>query len=61
MPTMKIELSLDGDAMEQNFADEVATTLGRLIVSVLQDPEWNHANLRDTNGNTIGQAWIEED
>lgn len=61
MPTMKIELSLDGDAMVQSFGDEVATTLGRLILSVLEDPEWNQASLRDSNGNTIGQAWVEED
>lgn len=61
MALLKLEVSLGSDAMATHLGDEVAVMLGKLIVRVLEDPEWNQMNLFDSNGNNIGQAWIEED
>lgn len=60
MPTMKIEISLDSDAVVTDAPGELARMLGQ-IVRVLDDPEWSSMNLRDSNGNTVGTCWVEED
>ena len=60
MPTMKIEIELGSDALVQDAPNEIALMLAK-VTRVLDDPAWSSMNLRDSNGNTVGHCWVEED
>jgi hypothetical protein len=63
MPTLKVEVALDSDAMVTEAQYELARMFQKVAdnFTTLSDPNWNQMNLFDSNGNNVGQVWIEED
>lgn len=62
MVTLKVELAIVGDAMATNAPAEVARIFQTVSARFGElDSVWSHMHLRDSNGNTIGQVWVEDD
>ena len=63
MATLKVEVSLDSDAMVTEAQFELARMFKKVAenFATLADPDWNQMNLFDSNGNNVGQVWMEED
>lgn len=63
MASLKVEVSLDSDAMCVDAPFEVAHIFKRITeaFSDYRDPFETHMTLRDSNGNQVGQCWVEED
>lgn len=63
MPTLKVKVALDSDAMATETQFELARMFQKVAdnYAALTDPGWNQMNLFDSNGNNVGQFWIEED
>ena len=57
MTTIHITVNIDNDAFQDRLAHELAYVLRiRRLVARLADD--SPINLRDSNGNTVGAAWI---
>jgi hypothetical protein len=60
MPTLRITIKMDNAAFEFNQGPEVARILRDMAKAVDEDVDldWFSMNLRDLNGNTVGEAKV---
>ena len=60
MPTLRITIKMDNAAFEFNQGPEVARILRYMAKAVDEDVDldWFSMNLRDLNGNTVGEAKV---
>jgi hypothetical protein len=60
MPTLRITIKMDNAAFDETPGDEVARILREAADAVqgLGDFLWFGMNLRDLNGNTVGEAKV---
>lgn len=63
MASLKLEVSLDSDAMCVDAPYELAQIFKRVTNAFLEahDPFETSLPLRDSNGNQVGVCWMEED
>lgn len=60
MAELKLEVSLDSDALVNNQPEELALIFAKLT-KAMADPDWKCSRLWDSNGNQVGMCWMEED
>jgi len=60
MPTLRITIKMDNASFEFNQGPEVARILRDMAKAVDEDVDldWFSMNLRDLNGNTVGEAKV---
>jgi len=60
MSTFKLEIAVDNDDFVRDQPGELARCMGRVAVQ-LQQASQVTGTVMDTNGNTVGTWWFEEE